>query len=255
MSWLKARSFRTRVEPVLTTECKWFAVGYLPEHCAKLDHRPPEFFECPSPYVEMTRSGKAKTFSRAWHCRETGHSLGVNRYGGSAGSKGLAMFPGWVVPAGAPAPAPASVAVAQKADFHAEVLEWVIEPCMEVAAALDVKKYDEETIKAGVKRTHIAKLMLATRDAAIGPGREPADDRAPARAHAGGNDRTLRASGPGFGTGRGGAGGGQHCGRYPGWIRRRSCKQDGDAEGMSLKDVSKRRDGEFATAIGNSIEQ
>ena len=110
----------------------------------------------------MTRSGKDKTFSRAWHCRETEHSLGVNRFGGCAGSKGLAMFPGWVVPAGAPAP----VAIAQKADFHAEILEWVIEPCMEVAAALDVKKYDQETIEAGVKRTHIAKLMVASRDAA-----------------------------------------------------------------------------------------
>lgn len=60
----------------------------------------------------------------------------------------------------------AEIARAQESDFHAEVLEWVIEPCMEVGAAIDVKKYDEETIKAGVKRTHIAKLMVASRDAA-----------------------------------------------------------------------------------------
>lgn len=38
---------------------------------------------------------------------------------------------------------------------------------MEVAAALDVKSYDRETIDSGVKRTHIAQVMLGSRDAAI----------------------------------------------------------------------------------------
>ena len=85
------------------------ADGYLPEHCAKLEHPPPDFFECPSPYVEMTRSGKGKIFSRAWHCRETKHSLGVNRYGGCGGSKGLAMFPGWTVPVAAATAKPPQV--------------------------------------------------------------------------------------------------------------------------------------------------
>lgn len=85
------------------------AGGYLPEHCAKLEHPPPDFFECPSPYVEMTRSGKGKIFSRAWHCRETKHSLGVNRYGGCGGSKGLAMFPGWTVPVAAATAKPPQV--------------------------------------------------------------------------------------------------------------------------------------------------
>ncbi|MCY4558946.1 MAG: hypothetical protein OXF79_21740 [Chloroflexi bacterium] len=113
------------------------------------------------------RLAEARRYRARWSSdparhRQSEHSLGVNRFGGCAWSKGLAMFPGWVVPAGAPAP----VAVAQKADFHAEVLEWVIEPCMEVGAPLDVKKYDQETIEAGVKRIHIAKLMVASRDAA-----------------------------------------------------------------------------------------
>lgn len=60
----------------------------------------------------------------------------------------------------------AEVARAQEPKFHSEVIEWVIEPCMEVAAALDVTKYDQETIKAGVKRTHIAQLMVASRESA-----------------------------------------------------------------------------------------
>ena len=59
-----------------------------------------------------------------------------------------------------------AVAHAQESKFHAEVVEWVIEPCMEVAAALDVKTYKAETVEMGIKRTHIAKLMVASRDAA-----------------------------------------------------------------------------------------
>lgn len=51
-------------------------------------------------------------------------------------------------------------------DFHAEVTEWVVEPCMEVAAALDVKKYKKESIDLGIKREQIAKLMVASREAA-----------------------------------------------------------------------------------------
>ena len=37
----------------------------------------------------------------------------------------------------------------------------------QVAAALEVNKYDRETIDSGVKRTHIAQVMLGSRDAAI----------------------------------------------------------------------------------------
>ncbi len=52
-------------------------------------------------------------------------------------------------------------------DIHDEIVEWVFEPCMEVAAALDVKSMKEEDVKLGVKREHIAQLMLASRDNAI----------------------------------------------------------------------------------------
>ena len=58
-----------------------------------------------------------------------------------------------------------ALSAAQAADPHAEIMEWVIEPCMEVAAALDVKKYDWKTIETGVKREHIAEVMAASRDA------------------------------------------------------------------------------------------
>ena len=56
---------------------------------------------------------------------------------------------------------------AQDRDIHAEVVEWVFEPCMEVAAAIDIDELDKETIDLGIRREHIAQLMLASRDAAI----------------------------------------------------------------------------------------
>lgn len=58
-------------------------------------------------------------------------------------------------------------ASAAEPDLVAEATEWVFEPCMEVAAALDVKTYDRDTIDSGIKRTHIAQVMLASREAAI----------------------------------------------------------------------------------------
>ena len=46
------------------------------------------------------------------------------------------------------APAAALLAIAwlpaRGADPHAEVVEWVTRPCMEVAAALDVRSYKED---------------------------------------------------------------------------------------------------------------
>ena len=56
---------------------------------------------------------------------------------------------------------------ARAADYHAEIIEWVFEPCMEVAAALDVDGMDQESRDLGIKREHIAELMLASRDSAI----------------------------------------------------------------------------------------
>ena len=38
-------------------------------------------------------------------------------------------------------------ASAQEADRYAEVLEWVIEPCMEVAVALGVKEYRRDQLE------------------------------------------------------------------------------------------------------------
>ena len=59
-----------------------------------------------------------------------------------------------------------SMPAARGADPHAEIMEWVIEPCMEVAAALDVTSYEADQIEMGIKREHIAELMTASRDAA-----------------------------------------------------------------------------------------
>ncbi len=56
---------------------------------------------------------------------------------------------------------------AQSNDLNAEVIEWVIDPCMQVAAAIEVESYDQEIVESGVKMEHIAKLMLASRDSEI----------------------------------------------------------------------------------------
>ena len=60
-----------------------------------------------------------------------------------------------------------SAVSAQDSALHEELVEWVFEPCMEVAAALDVESMDRESVDLGIKREHIAELMLASRDAAI----------------------------------------------------------------------------------------
>ena len=56
--------------------------------------------------------------------------------------------------------------LAQAADFHAEVMEWAIEPCMMVRAALDAEDLDQETIDMGVKLKHVVTLMVAEKDQA-----------------------------------------------------------------------------------------
>ena len=52
--------------------------------------------------------------------------------------------------------------------YYQELIEWVFEPCMEVAQALDVKDMDEKTMnlykEQGVTRTVGASLMLAIRE-------------------------------------------------------------------------------------------
>lgn len=55
---------------------------------------------------------------------------------------------------------------AQGTDPYGEVVEWVIRPCMEVAAALDVKSNGQDRIELGIKREHIAEVMTASREAA-----------------------------------------------------------------------------------------
>ena len=61
----------------------------------------------------------------------------------------------------------ATGAPANAVDYHAEITEWVMGPCMEVAAALGVGQIDEESIKLGIRRAHLAKLAVAERDKAI----------------------------------------------------------------------------------------
>ena len=52
-------------------------------------------------------------------------------------------------------------------DIKAELVEWVVDPCMQIAAALAVEEYDKEAINMGIKRKHIAEIMLASRESYI----------------------------------------------------------------------------------------
>ncbi len=54
----------------------------------------------------------------------------------------------------------------QAADFHAEVIEWALEPCLTVRAALDAQDMDEEAMEMGVRLKHVVQLMVAEKDAA-----------------------------------------------------------------------------------------
>lgn len=75
-----------------------YAHTHLPSICASQPTPPPEHFWCPSPYVELIpEHGDDEIFSRAWHCQETGYSLGETFNGGCGGWKG--MFTGWRLPA------------------------------------------------------------------------------------------------------------------------------------------------------------
>ena len=72
--------------------------GHLPAPCAALDNPPPKWFHCPTPYVELVRTGEYdRLYARAWHCRETGHSLATfPDHEGCTG--GRHMLIGWELP-------------------------------------------------------------------------------------------------------------------------------------------------------------
>ena len=60
-----------------------------------------------------------------------------------------------------------TISAAQAADYHAEVIEWALEPCMMVRAALDAQDLDEETLNMGITLEHIVHVMVAEKDAAV----------------------------------------------------------------------------------------
>lgn len=64
--------------------------------------------------------------------------------------------------------APAAQAQDKADAYYAELMEWVFEPCLEVVVAAQVADtFDQEAIDLGMKRSHVAMLMLAERDHAI----------------------------------------------------------------------------------------
>ena len=52
-------------------------------------------------------------------------------------------------------------------DYYAELVEWSFKPCIAVGAALGVTGFDQESRDLGMKREHVAQLMLAERHKAI----------------------------------------------------------------------------------------
>ena len=95
------------------------AQGHLPEPCTKSPNPPSSAFQCPTPYVEMVATERDLIFDRAWHCRETQHSLGRVR-GENACGGWQGMFDGWELPV---------ESVAGSADLRAEIMEHVVDPC------------------------------------------------------------------------------------------------------------------------------
>lgn len=55
---------------------------------------------------------------------------------------------------------------AQENDFHAEILQWVVEPCMSVAAAIGVKDLEADQLELGIGRKHVEAIMVTSRDTA-----------------------------------------------------------------------------------------
>ena len=93
--------------------------GYLPLPCTEGPHQLPDWFQCPTPYVELVPVETDAVFERAWHCRETGHSLGLVRGGdGCGGWKEL--FEGWSLQ-------PSVTVLA--GDLQEEITTHVIDPC------------------------------------------------------------------------------------------------------------------------------
>ena len=90
---------------------------HLPELCAKSPNPPSSAFHCPTPYVELVAAERDLLFDRAWHCRETQHSLGRVR-GEDACGGWQGMFDGWLLPV---------VPVSGSADYRDEIMEHVVD--------------------------------------------------------------------------------------------------------------------------------
>ena len=58
----------------------------------------------------------------------------------------------------------AASAQAPEEIYYQELIEWVFQPCMEMATALEVKNMDQETRDIGLTRAMVAKVMLAGRE-------------------------------------------------------------------------------------------
>ena len=84
------------------------------------------------------------------------------------------------------------ISAAQAADYHAEVIEWALEPCMMVRAALDAQDLDEEVLDMGIKLEHIVQLMVAEKDAAARDLVKNMDSDWPWKKRAGAYVATLR---------------------------------------------------------------
>ena len=52
-------------------------------------------------------------------------------------------------------------------DFYEEMIDWVIEPCLTIRAALQAQDMNEETRAAGFKPADFVKIMMVDREPAL----------------------------------------------------------------------------------------
>ena len=155
-------SFKTAfvsLTAIFLTPLASLSFAFMPVPCLKAGMSPSQGFDCPAPYVELSRDGEDPYFERAWYCEATDHSLGALKDGGCAGSKGLALLPEWTNPH-----------VSTVADTSNSDLSYSQEFDDNVMMACYEARYDRtpESERFGVdKETFVTMMKLLSDDDAI----------------------------------------------------------------------------------------
>ena len=155
-------SFKTAfvsLTAIFLTPLASLSFAFMPAPCLKAGMSPSQGFDCPVPYIELSRDGEDPYFERVWYCEATEHALGsLKGEEGCGGSKGLAMFPEWTNPhVSKVADTPSDLSYSQEFDDH------VMTACYEA-------RYDRtpEAERFGAdKETFVMMMTLLSDDDAI----------------------------------------------------------------------------------------